>query len=166
MGIELLFDRSFMASAKEWKKIKKRINYGFILHDNPVVAKRRNASTPAEVHFPPDPRKPKRRSFSLGAWKFSLVRKDKEKEELGARERPKALWKNAGAKVITANKVIQAIRPDLKRVEEGDEDVFDSNVRFQENLNQEDDLLRIMLEDCDLESEADPTEDPFYDEFL
>ena len=54
----------------------------------------------------------------------------------------------------------------MKRVEEGDEDVFDSYVRFQENLNQEDDLLRIMLEDCDLESEADPTEDPFYDEFL
>ena len=32
------------------------------------------------------------------------MKKDKEEEEFGARERPKALWKNAGAKVITANK--------------------------------------------------------------
>ena len=61
--------------------------------------------------------------------------------------------------------VIKAIRPDLKRVEEEEGDVFDSNARFQENVP-EDDQLQVMLEDYDSESEVDPMEDPFYDEFL
>ena len=87
-------------SNSEWKEMKKRISFGFKLHDNPTEIEARQRTQSMNYDLPKN-EKTKTRSFSVGSWKLTFGKKEKEiKQKTATQNR----WKKAGAKVITANK--------------------------------------------------------------
>ena len=90
-------------SHSEWKKMKKRISFGFELHENSSEKEERQRTQSLNYEIPKS-KKAKARSFSVGSWKLTFDKKEKENKEVKKQTTTSNRWKNAGAKVITANK--------------------------------------------------------------
>ena len=87
-------------SHSEWKKMKKRISFGFKLHEHPTEKEKRQRTQSLNNDFSIR-EKAKTRSFSVGSWKLTFGKKEKEiKNKTTTVNR----WKKAGAQVITATK--------------------------------------------------------------